>query len=65
MGRQTRFYAHPDDDGALAAGLDSLGAVAIDDRGRGLVATASSALLGSHRVKIGERQRPAADASRG
>ncbi len=32
MGRQTRFYAHPEDYGALAAGLDSLGAVAIDDR---------------------------------
>jgi hypothetical protein len=32
MGRQTRFYAHPDDYGALAAGLDKLGAVSIDDQ---------------------------------
>ena len=32
MGRQTRFYAHPDDYPALAAGLRSLGAVAIDER---------------------------------
>jgi hypothetical protein len=31
-GRQTRFYAHPDDYPALAAGLRSLGAVAIDER---------------------------------
>jgi hypothetical protein len=32
LGRQTRFYAHPDDYPALATGLRSLGAVAIDER---------------------------------
>lgn len=32
VGRQTRFYTHPDDYAGLAAGLASLGAVSIDDR---------------------------------
>jgi hypothetical protein len=32
MGRQTRFYAHPDDFAGLAEGLRSLGAAVIDER---------------------------------
>lgn len=32
MGRQTRFYAHPDDYGKLATGLRSLGAIVLNDR---------------------------------
>lgn len=32
MGRQTGFYAHPDDYSALAEGLRSQGAVTIDDQ---------------------------------
>lgn len=32
MGRQTRFYAHPDDYAALGAGLEKFGAVSIDGR---------------------------------
>jgi hypothetical protein len=32
MGRQTQFYAHPDDYPGLAEGLRSLGAIVIDER---------------------------------